>query len=298
MPLSERLENIPIAYCRYLGKIFYPVNLSIYYPYPIHWPVVRVILSSLLLLAISAIVVMVWRHRPFILVGWLWFLGALFPVIGLMQVGSQSMADRYSYIPSIGILIILVWYACEFARRWNVSSAILWGVAVGVVMTCSALTRRQISYWKDSESLWRHAAAVTESNYVAYTIIGFRDLAVKNYDAAITNFQKAVKIKGDMVNARIGLGSALTKKGRPDEAMRILQGAILLEPTNAQPRMQIALALLAKGRHDEALSNLVYALKLQPDYPEAKEELRKLTNSSPAPQPELIETNSPKVTQR
>jgi protein O-mannosyl-transferase len=299
LPFLHRFENMLIAYCRYLGKIFYPVDLAVYYPYPVHWSAIRVILSALLLLTISAIVFAAERRRPFMLVGWLWFLGTLFPVIGLIQVGSQSMADRYSYIPSIGIFIILVWGACEFVKRWNVPSAILWVVAVGLVVTCSALTRRQISYWKNGESLWQHAAAVTENNYVAYSLIGFHDLKMTNYDAAITNFQNVIRIMYPVaVKERIGLGAALIKKGRPDEALGPLQEAIWLEPTNAHAYKEIALALLAEGRRGEALTNLVYALKLQPDYLEAKEELHKLTNSSPMRQPELIKTNFSKVTQR
>jgi hypothetical protein len=125
MPYSERFGNMFLSYCRYVGKILYPINLAPFYPYPMHWPLARIILSILLFLVIWAIVIMMCRRRPYMLVGWLWFLGTLFPVIGITQVGYQSMADRYSYIPSIGIFIILVWAGSELVKQWNIASLTL-----------------------------------------------------------------------------------------------------------------------------------------------------------------------------
>ncbi len=280
MPYSVRLGNMSLSYCRYIGKILYPVNLALFYPYPMHWPAARIILSILLLVIICIVVIMVWRNHPYVLVGWLWFLGTLFPVIGITQVGSQSMADRYSYIPSIGIFIVLVWAGGEMQKRWNVAPRTLWLVVVAIVVTCGVVTRRQISYWRTNETLWRHAAEVTEKNYIAYALIGCSDMAKTNYNAAITNFENSLKIRGDKADVRIWLGQALIKVGRADEAIKTLQGAIVLNENSAQARTQMALALLVKGRRDEAVTNLNYALKLQPDYLEAKEELSKLTNSS------------------
>jgi len=278
MPLSVRLANVPVAYSRYLGKLFYPVDLACLYPYPIHWPESRVFLCTVLLSAISLAALCGVRRRPYVLVGWLWFLGALFPVIGLAQTGSQSMADRYSYIPSIGVLIVVVWSSCQFAARWKVSPLALSAVAAGLALTCAAITRRQISYWRDPESLWRHAAAVTDLNYSAAQIIGGIQLQRTNYDAAITNLEYAVRIKGDLVDARLGLGRALRLRGRPDEAIRTLGIASWIDATNVAVRVELAQALLAAGRRAEALTNLTYALKLQPELPGAADLLRGLTN--------------------
>jgi tetratricopeptide (TPR) repeat protein len=278
MPLSVRLANVPVAYSRYLGKLFYPVDLACLYPYPVHWPAGRVFLCTALLSAVSVAALRGVRRRPYVLVGWLWFLGALFPVIGLAQTGIQSMADRYSYIPSIGVLIPVVWISRQFAERWKVSPLALSVVAAGLALTCVALTRRQISYWRDPESLWRHAAAVTDLNYSAARMVGQFELQRANYDAAITNFEYALMIRGDFVEARLGLARALRLRGRPDEAIRTLDIASRLNATNAPVRAELGLALLAAGRRTEGLSNLTNALKLQPEFPGAADVLRILAN--------------------
>ena len=169
MPLSVRVENVPVAYCRYVGKLIYPVNLACLYPYPIHWPAVLVIGCTLVFLIASAAVAFIGRRRAYVLVGFLWFVGTLFPVIGLMQAGSQSLADRYSYIPSLGLVVMAVWGVSDLAERCKFSPAGLWALGLGLAVTCMALTRRQISFWKDPESQWRHAAAVTVA-FLAFSV--------------------------------------------------------------------------------------------------------------------------------
>ncbi len=280
MPLDVRMENAFVAYCRYLWKVCYPANLTIFYPYPVHWPVVRVIASVLVLIVISASVFRIRRRHPVLIVGWFWFLGVLFPVIGLMQAGRQSLADRYSYVPSIGILIMIVWGGSHIARRCLIPSRLL-SVAVAMIAAiCVILTRSQISTWRDNESLWRHAAAVTEKNYVAYGMIGLEELfAHTNYDAAITNLQKALRIRPTELDFANGLGIALKKQGRFDESIDVLQHVISMESTNGPAHREIASALVVKGRRREAITHLSIALSLYPNDQVVLKELCELTNS-------------------
>jgi hypothetical protein len=282
----ERLETMFLGYSRYLGKIVYPADLSLFYPYPVHWPVIPVILAALLLVIISVMVAEEWKRRQYVVIGWCWFLGTLFPVIGLMQTGHQSMADRYSYLPSIGILIILVWYGCEIAKQAGLSTWVLRVATAGLVLMCCGLTRHQIYYWRSNDTLWQHAAAVTEKNYVAYGLIGFSYLQSTNYDAAITNFQASLAVRDDQINVCNGLAEALAKSDRSDEAVVLLKKAISRNRSNATLRRQMALVLAAQGHREEAITNFLYALKLKPDYLEARADLNRLTNSvSPAPPP-------------
>jgi len=291
MPLHIRLENVVVSYCRYLAKLFWPVELACLYPYPTHWPAGYVAACGIFLLLTTAFVTVVRRHAPFALVGWLWFVGTLVPVIGIVQVGTQSMADRYSYIPSLGVLVVLVWCSSNVVSGWRFGSASLAVVAVCLSIASSALTRRQISYWRDGITLWRRAAAVTDLNYSAATIIGLWELEAGNYDAAITNLQYAIKLKGSLSKARIGLGRALWKKGRVDDAIKTLKISTAIEQTNAFAHKELGLAWLAKGCTNEAISHLAYALSLCADVPEAAQQLARLTNLVPSVHPAFASTN-------
>jgi hypothetical protein len=278
LPLSARLENLPISYCRYLGKLLYPVDLAVFYPHPGYWPGRCLLFSATLIVAITAIAVVVGRRQRYLVVGWLWFVGVLFPVIGLMQAGEQSIADRYTYIPSIGVCIVCIWSSCEIWKLGRFPLLWLWLFAGAVGVTCFTLTRQQICHWRDSEALFRHAAAVTESNYTALGMIGYFELARSNYDSAIPNFQRALEIQSGKNTWRIFLGIAQNRNGQPEEAISTLRQAIFQEPSNAEAYKELALALLAAGRRDEARTNLLLACQLQSSYLEAEVELRKLTN--------------------
>ena len=154
LPLPVRSGNALISYCRYLGKIFWPVDLAIYYPHPGNWPMVAVLLAGGLLLVITVLCVVAWRRYPFLLMGWLWFVGILVPVIGLVQVGGVSMADRFTYVSSLGILIIVGWGAYELSRSWRHQRIVLLVAGFNGSRPVHQLTQRQLGYWKDSESLF------------------------------------------------------------------------------------------------------------------------------------------------
>ena len=172
LPLGARVGNALISYCRYLGKLFWPTDLAVFYPHPGHWPLGKVLLAGGLILGISVLVFVRRRRYPFLLMGWLWFVGTLVPVIGLVQVGGQAMADRYTYLPSLGVLILAIWGAYELTRRWRYQVMALSVAGSAAIVLCLGLTRQQLGYWKDSETLFRHALEVTENNYLAHNNLG------------------------------------------------------------------------------------------------------------------------------
>ncbi len=236
--------------------------------------------SVLVLMVISTLAVILGRRWPFVLVGWLWFAGTLFPVIGIVQAGRQSMADRYSYVPSIGVAIIGIWGCWAVARRWRISNSGVGLLAILTTAACVHLTRKQISTWQDTRTLWTHAAAVTEKNFMAYGLLGMEELYIRsNYDAAINNLEKAVKIEPMDWKLVTGLGVALKAKGRTEESIRVLQRVTSMDPGNALAHKEIASELAAKGRRSEAVSHLAAALRLYPSDPELAKELRDLTNA-------------------
>lgn len=177
LTVLARVANAVVSYARYLGKTFWPQDLSVLYPHPGHWPVWQVAAAVALLVCVTLVVILLRRPMPFAVVGWLWFVGMLVPVIGLVQVGIQSMADRYTYLPSVGILIALVWGVGAAVERWpklRVASGVAAALAVGA---CGVLTAMQAGIWANSETLFRHAVTVTEKNFWRTTIWVFTSRA-------------------------------------------------------------------------------------------------------------------------
>jgi len=265
LPFVARLDNALVAYGRYLGNLFWPVNLCAFYPHPGHWPAKPVVLAGLLILGLSGFAWVVRRRWPHCLVGWLWYLGALVPVIGLVQVGSQSMADRFSYIPSIGILIVLVWSVHHLTKRWP-HQGILLGVAGGLtVLAGSALTRHEMVYWQDGVSLWRRAAAVTENNYDAYNRLGRALYSQKHYAEAARALQEAVRLNPGLAEAYCSLGQAFAAEGRMDEAIAACQKALEVRPGYVTAHNNLADFLIRAGRLDEAMVHCRRAVEIEPD---------------------------------
>ncbi len=251
---GTRIENALISYCRYLGKLFWPARLAVFYPYPDHWPLNEALLAGALLAGISAFVFTLRTRQPYLLTGWLWYCGTLIPVIGLVQVGGQAMADRYTYLPSLGLFIMVVWGAAELAKPWRYHAMAL-GVAGGaVVLVCVGLTRRQLVYWQDSETLYRHTLAVTTDNFLAHHNLGIFLYKKGRTGEAITQYQEALRLKPDDAIAHYDLGTALGKEGQTDEAIIQFQEAIQLNPDNAEARINLGTALAVKGRMDEAIA--------------------------------------------
>ena len=273
LPLSARSGNALISYVRYLGKFFWPTDLAIYYPYPGHWPMAKVLMAGGLILGLSVLFLAQRRRFPFVLMGWLWFVGMLVPVIGLVQAGSQAMADRYTYLPSLGLLMLAVWAAFELARRWRHHEIALSVAGAAAVALCLALTRQQLGYWRDSETLFRHAIEVTEGNAIAHNSVGSALAEKGQVEEAIRHYREALGLRPDYADAHVNLGTALGEKGQIEEAIRQYREALHLEPDYAMARYRLGNLLAKKGQLDEAISQYHEAIRLQPDYAGARVEL-------------------------
>lgn len=269
VPLSARLENALVSYGRYLGKIFRPVDLAFFYPHPAYWPAWLAIAPAILLLGISLFVVAFRRGHPYLPVGWFWFLGTLVPAIGLVQVGEQAMADRFTYLPSLGVLVVIIWGVHELTQRWRHSSVAFGVSTVAGMIPCIVLCRQQIAYWKDDEALCRHALAVTENNHVAHFCLGVAYEKQHRPDEAIGEYQAALAANPNYSVAHNNLGFALCSEGRFDEALSQFQTALDLNTEPAKAHFGMGVVFGREGYVADAVTQFQEAVKLQPDWPDA-----------------------------
>ena len=277
LSLGARLENAFISYWRYLGKLVWPADPAVLYPHPGQWPALSVVLAIGFLAGVSALFYCLRQRWPFLLVGWLWFCGTLVPVIGLVQVGYQSIADRYTYIPSLGIFILAAWGAYEFTKGWRYRTLLLSAAGGAALLLCLGLTRRQLGYWQDGEALFRQALAVTRNNYVAQNNLGSALLRKHQTDDAIHQFQEALRLKPDYPAAHLNLANALATKDQLDDAIRQYEEALRLRPsygTLAEFHNNFGTVLGRRGRIDEALAHFQEAIRLDPNCLPAANNLR------------------------
>ena len=273
LPLETRLANATLSYTLYIAKTFWPSRLAVFYPYPRGFAFFPVLAAGLLLAAITAAVIALRRRAPYLLTGWGWFVITLIPVIGLVQVGGQARADRYMYIPMVGILIMLAWGAGDVLERLRANVLAIPLAAVACV-ACTVLTSIQIGYWRNSETLFRRALAVTENNSVANHNLGnYLMASPRRLSEAIPYLETAVRIDPDSVPAHTDLGSALARTGRLPEAIAQLQAATRLAPDAPIPHNNLGSALTEGGRLSEALAEFQTALRLDPAYDEARRNL-------------------------
>lgn len=264
--LGLRLENAVLSYVRYLAMTFWPVNLTPLYLYPVGYPFWLVTGAAVLLLAVSVVAFVV-RH-PCWRLGWAWYLVTLLPVIGLIQVGPHTHADRYVYLPLIGIFIALVWGLAQWLEQRRASRALVAGVAVLVLAAGSLRTRDQLMYWRNSGSLFAHTAAVTQDNYIAYALCGHYCAAKGLTDMAIENFVKSIEINPRYADAWNNLGLAVAAKGRQAEAMADYRRAIEINPGHVGALNNLGGALAATGKVEEAMDCYQRALKTNPNQAE------------------------------
>ena len=276
LPMGERCENSLISYCRYLGKLFLPENLSVFYPHPGFWPLGQVFMAGLLIIALSVLFLLQKRHYPFSLMGWLWFIGTLVPVIGLVQVGDQSLADRYVYLPSLGVLIMVIWGADEVTQGWRHRVVVLSGAGLAAIVLCITLTRQQIGYWQDSEILFQHALAVTKNNHIAHNNYGAVLEEKGQLDDAISQFEEAIRLRSDDAPAHYNLGNAFARKNLFDEAINQYQEVIRLEPDDVPNHINLGNVFYQKGQLDKAVNQYREALRLEPDNATAHYNLGKI----------------------
>jgi len=273
-PLSHisaflRIENVIVSYTKYLWKTIWPFGLTVAYPYPDFLPLWQVITSLIILLLISFLSVYFRKKAPWMIVGWLWYLGALVPVLGIVVIAEQAMADRYTYIPLIGIFIMIAWGIPELLKCLLKKK-----IFIPVFFSCSVLlmtllTANQIRYWKNSQSLFEHVVSVTEKNFLAYNNLG---LAYQNQGKtaeAIELFKKSIHIKPRYASAYNNLGVALESIGKADRAADLYATAIQLEPEFKNPYVNLAFVLLHQGKPEEAIKYCREAIRLDPDFTEA-----------------------------
>jgi Flp pilus assembly protein TadD len=315
MALSSRLMNALLAYPRYVGKLFWPSHLSIIYPYRYDWPLAALLGAALLLLAISFLAVKFIRPAPWVFSGWFWFLGTLVPTIGIIQVGAAAVADRYSYLPSIGFFFMLVWSAAEYFAAQPRGKNILAGGGGVILLGCVLATSIQISYWRDSVSLFLHSLEVTENNYVTDNCLGIAFDKAGDKARALVLYREAVRLEPRYPQSQFNLAISLLGFGQNQEALQHLQTAAELEPRNPDVQFDLGVyflqhdsltnavtcfrnvltvlpdsvraennladALVKLGRFAEALPHYRRALQLKPDFAAAKKQLEQLLASHP-----------------
>ncbi|MGA2070259.1 MAG: tetratricopeptide repeat protein [Sedimentisphaerales bacterium] len=300
LPLIYRIANSFLSYARYIGKMFWPHNLSAFYPLDIvSVPIWRIALCVLLVLVITIFVVRFGRKQRYLPVGWFWFAVTLIPVIGIVQSGAQGYADRYTYIPYIGLFIVIAWGLPELLSKWRYRKIGL-SIAAAVVLTALGIVAfKQTGYWKNSYILFTHSIEVTQNNFIAYSCLGknFYDhgeiaLAIEQYKKALKitphdwkildnlggvlanngNFEEAkeylrqaIKIKPDFANPYNSMGFIMRKQNNNRQAIEYLYTAIKLKPDLAGAYSNLGLAMQTEGNYDEAIKNLSRAVQLQPD---------------------------------
>ncbi|HWB13234.1 MAG TPA: tetratricopeptide repeat protein [Pirellulales bacterium] len=265
LSIGERLQHVPLAYVEYLSKTFFPRNLAAFYPYIyLSHAVGPLVLSTLCLVMVTLWAFRRLRRQPYLMVGWMWYLGTLVPVIGLVQVGGQAIADRYTYIPLIGVFIALVWAAGDLVRRWNVHRGLV-AVAAGVALILlGSLTWKQIGYWYDSITLWQHAAAVSPQNPKIYASIGSALLDKQRYEEARQYLQAALSAGQDDGSAHADLGVALFNLGQFRESEEEFDRALRLNADNDKALYNLGCARLVLKDTAGAMTAFEEALKKNP----------------------------------
>ncbi|PWU15056.1 MAG: hypothetical protein C5B50_16040 [Verrucomicrobia bacterium] len=278
---GERSANAVVSYVRYLWKILYPADLSVLYLHPGHWSGWKILGATGLLALISAVVIAVARRLPYLAMGWFWFIGMFVPVIGLVQVGLQSMADRYSYLPSIGLFILIIWAIADTwpllaSDRPDRSDQIwIWPAlgGAGVISCCALMTLAQLRYWQNTQTLFERATHVDTKNYLAYNNLGFYFENNKQPDRALTNYEQSLKINPNYEEALNNYGHILAGRKQYAEAIAYYQKALSIKPDQVEIHNNLGNALSETGKIDEAIEHYRFALSRKPDHADAHNNL-------------------------
>jgi protein O-mannosyl-transferase len=265
VPLPYRFENATVTAATYLWKIFWPSRMAVIYPMPHFIPPGTFIVSLVILIGITITAWLTRKRSPFLAVGWFWFLGTLVPVIGLVKVGDAAMADRYTYIPSIGIFVIVAFGAQKIWQRFSLPGFILPAAAALVLCALAAVTERQLHYWRDDETLFRHAMEVTTDNVDAMINYGVALEYVGKPMEAIAQYQRAEKIAPGNYMVCADLGNLLSYMGKPDEALEQYRRAVQMNPKSRTLRDGLGSVLAILGHFNEATNEFYQAINLDPD---------------------------------
>ena len=298
LTIGSRISNAIVSYVAYIGQAFWPVDLAAFYPYRLVIPPALVAGASLALAVMTVCAIRAARHAPYVTVGWFWYVGTLVPVIGIVQLGSHAMADRFTYIPLVGLLVIAAWGGASLLQRAGASRATLTIAAIALVAVCAVVSRAQVHHWENGVALWEHATQVTQNNARAHANLGValarggqRGRAIAEYgealrieprypeahnnlalalavegktEEALAHYQDAVQLKPDYANAHTNMANLLDENGRGEEAIAHYREAIRLDPTHVLARINLAVTLARESRLDEAVAELEAVLRLEP----------------------------------
>ena len=278
LTFSTRVTNAMVSYLDYLGKMVWPSGLSILYPHPGNTlSVWQGILCAMALMGITIMSIRLIRKAPYVAIGWFWYIGTLFPVIGVVQVGGQAMADRYTYIPLIGIFIIIAWGIPDLISKWRYKEKVLSTMAGIIIFALFITTWKQVSHWKSSITIFKHAIRVTDLKYQSFKLVnnnlGIALSAEGKNKEAIFQYKEAIKLKPDYADAHYNLGVTLVAEGKIKEAVFHYKMAIKINPDYAKAHNNLANRLVKKGALKEAISHYKMAIKIRPDYAKAHNNL-------------------------
>ena len=271
--IPARVANAALAYVSYLWKTLWPASLAVFYPHPGHWSAWAVLGSALLLCGVTTLALRLARRARHLLFGWLWFLGTLVPVIGLVQVGAQATADRYTYVPLVGLFVALAWGLAALVAARPATRHAVTALAAGSIVALLAVTRAQVRTFADNVSLFEHALAVTSDNAVAQNNLGLALMGQGKSDEAVAHYLEALRIKPDYVEANNNLAVALRGLGQNDEAVEPLVRALALDPDSPSAHVNLGNALVARGEIDAAIEHYRHALRARPEFYDAEENL-------------------------
>ncbi len=271
MPLGARVANALVSYATYVGKTFWPTNMAVFYPHPVVVApqaigvlVLKSVFAAAGMLIVTAGALALIRRRPFLAVGWFWYVGTLVPVIGLVQVGTQAMADRYTYVPLIGVYLMVVWGGWELGRSRPIAGRAVVAVTAVVLLVLLAITHVQVRHWRTSHTLFEHAVAVTQNNYFAHNHLGLAHEADRNLEQARVQYERSVQIAPHYAHGQNNLGVSYARMAVLDKAIRHLKHAIELQANYADAHSNLGVVYAQQGRYEAAAWRHETAISLNP----------------------------------
>lgn len=268
-PMTNRISNAFVSYLAYIGKMIYPENLAFQYPYPETLDLWKGVVAICLVLLITFLSIRMAPKRPYFIVGWLWYLGTLVPVIGFVQVGMQSMADRYMYIPMVGLLIVVSWGLAEIIQKWKATKKLSVASAMIIIPLLMSVSWKQIGYWATSNTMLDHTLKVTSNNYIAHDTLGVNLFLAGKTEEAIYHYLKAAQIYPKNYYTQFNLGVARFQQGKIDEAIAHYTKAVSLEPNYAKAHCNLGAAFFQKKEYEKAAAHFLKAITIDPGYVDA-----------------------------
>ena len=273
VPLAFRFVNALVSYTEYIGKMLWPHNLAVIYPLPPTFTLVQGAVSGLILIGVTLLVYRRARMNPFLPVGWFWYLGTLVPVIGLVQVGRQAMADRYTYIPLIGLFIMISWGVPVLTHSWFYRRSVITAVALLALAGSAICTWTQLKYWKNDVALFSRAIQVVESNYIAHMYLGVSFFKAGNIEEAIKHYYDSLSLEPENAELDFYFGLAFGVQGRLNESITYFTKAVTINPQFADAHYNLGVAFAKQGRLDEGIRHFTKALQIDPGLMEARKAL-------------------------